>query len=97
MPASAFQRLDAVSAMVVPPQRKQWSGQDVVAEAAQVKFPLPAAWIPSRTAQRGFIEQQLGKEIARARAEYALSLATVHLDEFAEMIKRHVNRQWTRP
>ncbi len=39
---------------------------------------------------RAFIEQQLGKEIARARRQNtALSLATVHLDEFAELNKRY--------
>ena len=37
-----------------------------------------------------FIEQQLGKEIARAkRQNSSLSLATIHLDEFAEIIKRY--------
>src|SRR5260370_668547 len=37
-----------------------------------------------------FMEQQLGKEIARARRQNtALSLATIHLDEFTEMTKRH--------
>ena len=39
---------------------------------------------------RAFIEQQLGKEIARARRQNtALSLATIHLDEFAELGKRY--------
>lgn len=39
---------------------------------------------------RAFIEQQLGKEIARARRLHtALSLATVHLDDFAEMNKHY--------
>src|SRR5216684_7284872 len=39
---------------------------------------------------RAFIEQQLGKEIARARRQNtALSLATVHLDEFDEVTKRY--------
>jgi diguanylate cyclase (GGDEF)-like protein len=38
---------------------------------------------------RTFIEQQLGKEIASAkRRNSSLSLATIHLDEFAEIIKR---------
>ncbi len=38
---------------------------------------------------RAFIEQQLGKEIGRAkRQNSSLSLATIHLDEFAEIIKR---------
>ena len=39
---------------------------------------------------RSFIEQQLGKEIARARRQNtALSLATIHLDEFAELNNRY--------
>ena len=39
---------------------------------------------------RAFIEQQLGKEIARARRQNtALSLATIHLDEFDEINKRY--------
>jgi diguanylate cyclase (GGDEF)-like protein len=39
---------------------------------------------------RNFIEQQLGKEIARAkRQNSALSLATVHLDEFDELNTRY--------
>lgn len=37
---------------------------------------------------RAFIEQQLGKEIARAkRQNSSLSLAAIHLDEFAEITK----------
>src|SRR5258708_1123993 len=37
-----------------------------------------------------FIEQHLGKEIARAkRQNSSLSLATIHLDEFAEIAKRY--------
>jgi diguanylate cyclase (GGDEF)-like protein len=39
---------------------------------------------------RGFIEQQLGKEIARARRQNAsLSLATIHIDGFDEVSKRY--------
>jgi len=39
---------------------------------------------------RAFIEQQLGKEIARARRQNtALSLATIHLDDLTEMNKRY--------
>jgi len=39
---------------------------------------------------RAFIEQQLGKEIARARRQNtALSMATIHLDQFAEISKRY--------
>ena len=39
---------------------------------------------------RFFIEQQLGKEIARAKRQSTpLSLATIHLDDFAEAQKRY--------
>lgn len=39
---------------------------------------------------RAFIEQQLGKEIGRAkRQNSSLSLATIHLDEFAEIANRY--------
>jgi diguanylate cyclase (GGDEF)-like protein len=39
---------------------------------------------------RFFIEQQLGKEIARAKRQNTpLSLATIHLDDFAEAQKRY--------
>jgi diguanylate cyclase (GGDEF)-like protein len=39
---------------------------------------------------RGFIEHQLGKEIARAkRQNSSLSLATIHIDEFDEVSKRY--------
>lgn len=39
---------------------------------------------------RAAIEQQLGKEIARARRQNtSLSLATLHLDDFAELNQRH--------
>ncbi len=38
---------------------------------------------------RAFIEQQLGKEIARAKQQNSsLSLATIHLDEFGEIANR---------
>src|SRR5215470_2167073 len=39
---------------------------------------------------RAFIEQQLGKEIARAkRMDTSLSLATIHLDGFDQLTKRY--------
>lgn len=39
---------------------------------------------------RAFIEQELGKEIARAkRLKSSLSLATIHLDEFVDITKRY--------
>jgi diguanylate cyclase (GGDEF)-like protein len=72
-------------------QRKQWSGQDVAADAAPGQISSPSGVDPvTGLHTRAFIEQQLGKEIARARRQNtALSLATIHLDEFAEMTKRH--------
>ena len=58
-------------------------------QAAQISDPSgidPATGLYTR----GFIEQQLGKEIARAkRQNSALSLATIHLDEFDEINKRY--------
>jgi diguanylate cyclase (GGDEF)-like protein len=39
---------------------------------------------------RGFIEKQLGKEIARAKRQNAsLSLATIHINEFEDVSKRY--------
>jgi diguanylate cyclase (GGDEF)-like protein len=39
---------------------------------------------------RGSIDQQLGKEIGRARREKtALSVATIHVDEFAQLTQRY--------
>jgi diguanylate cyclase (GGDEF)-like protein len=72
-------------------QRKQWSGQNVAEDAAPGQISSPSGVDPvTGLHTRGFIEQQLGKEIARARRQNtALSLATIHLDEFAEMLKRH--------
>jgi len=74
-------------------QRKQWSGQNPGSSDAAAPGPISTSGgVDSVTGlhTRAFIEQQLGKEIARARRQNtALSLATVHLDEFAEMTKRH--------
>ena len=72
-------------------QRKQLSGQNASADAhpGQISDPSgidPVTGLHTRT----FIEQQLGKEIARARRQNtALSLATIHLDQFAEISKRY--------
>src|SRR6266478_899503 len=58
-------------------------------QAAQISDPSgidPATGLYTR----GYIEQQLGKEIARAkRQNSSLSLATIHLDEFDEISKRY--------
>jgi len=75
-------------------ERKHLSGQQN-ADDAPGAAPAPissSGGVDSVTGlhTRAFIEQQLGKEIARARRQNtALSLATVHLDEFAELGKRY--------
>ena len=72
-------------------QRKQLNGQKAGADAPTAQFSAPSGIDPvTGLHTRAFIEQQLGKEIARARRQNtALSLATVHLDEFVEMNKRY--------
>ena len=72
-------------------QRKQLSGQNAGAEAHPRQVSGSSGFDPvTGLHTRAFIEQQLGKEIARARRQNtALSLATVHLDEFAEINKRY--------
>jgi diguanylate cyclase (GGDEF)-like protein len=74
-------------------QRKQWSGQNAGSADAALSGPISnSSGVDPVTGlhTRGFIEQQLGKEIGRARRQNtALSLATIHLDEFTEMNKRH--------
>jgi diguanylate cyclase (GGDEF)-like protein len=72
-------------------QRKQLSRQNAVSDAPAAQISDPSGIDPvTGLHTRGFIEQQLGKEIARARRQNtALSLATVHLDEFAEIKKRY--------
>jgi diguanylate cyclase (GGDEF)-like protein len=70
-------------------ERKQLTGQNFAADAGQLSDP---SGIDSATGlyNRAFIEQQLGKEIARARRQNtALSLATIHLDEFADLNQRY--------
>ncbi len=72
-------------------QRRQLSGQSAGADAHPGQFSDPSGIDPvTGLHTRAFIEQQLGKEIARARRQNtALSLATVHLDEFDEVTKRY--------
>jgi len=72
-------------------QRKQLSGHDAGPEGHPSQISDPSGSDPvTGLHTRGFIEQQLGKEIARARRQNtALSLATIHLDEFAEINKRY--------
>jgi diguanylate cyclase (GGDEF)-like protein len=70
-------------------QRKQLTVQISGADAALISDPSSADPVTGLHT-RGFIEQQLGKEIARARRQNtALSLATIHLDEFAELNRRY--------
>ena len=75
-------------------ERKHFSGNAGSADDAALpdKISTSSSSVDSVTGlhTRVFIEQQLGKEIARARRQNtALSLATVHLDEFAELGKRY--------
>ncbi|HEV1994741.1 MAG TPA: GGDEF domain-containing protein [Candidatus Acidoferrum sp.] len=72
-------------------QRKQLSGQNAGADAQSGQISDSSGIDPvTGLHTRAFIEQQLGKEIARARRQNtALSLATVHLDEFAEINNRY--------
>jgi diguanylate cyclase (GGDEF)-like protein len=71
--------------------RKQFTEQSAGLKAylGQISDPTgldPVTGLYTRT----FIEQQLGKEIARAkRQNSALSLAAVHLDEFDQLNKRY--------
>ncbi len=71
--------------------KKRLSGENAEAEAQPGQIFDPSGIDPvTGLHTRGFIEQQLGKEIARARRQNtALSLATIHLDEFTEVTKRH--------
>ena len=72
-------------------QRNQLSGQNAGADAPSGQFSAPSGIDPiTGLHTRAFIEPQLGKEIARARRQNtALSLATIHLDDFTEMNKRY--------
>ena len=72
-------------------QRKQLSGQNAGADAHPGQTSDPSGIDPvTGLHTRAYIEQQLGKEIARARRQNtALSLATIHLDQFAEISKRY--------
>ncbi len=70
-------------------QRKQLGASNVAADAGQLSDSSSTDSVTGLHT-RSFIEQQLGKEIARARRQNtALSLATIHLDEFDEINKRY--------
>lgn len=68
-------------------QRRELTAQGAGAEGHGEQVNDPTAVDPvTGLYTRAFIEQQLGKEIARARRQNtALSLATIHLDDFAEV------------
>src|SRR5260370_13248171 len=72
-------------------QRRQLSGQNVVSDAPPAQISDPSGIDPvTGLHTRAFIEQQLGKEIARARRQNtARSRATIHLDQLAEISKRY--------
>jgi len=72
-------------------QRRQLSGQNAATDTLAPQVSDPSGLDPvTGLHNRAFIEQQLGKEIARARRQNtALSLATIHLDDFTEMNKRY--------
>jgi diguanylate cyclase (GGDEF)-like protein len=72
-------------------QRRELTGQNAAPDAPTAQNSDPSG-VDAVTGlhTRGFIEQQLGKEIARARRQNtSLSLATIHLDDFTEMNKRY--------
>ena len=69
--------------------RKQLSASNSAADSGQLSDSSTTDSVTGLHT-RAFIEQQLGKEIARARRQNtALSLATIHLDEFADLNKRY--------
>jgi diguanylate cyclase (GGDEF)-like protein len=72
-------------------ERRQLTGQGAGAEGQAGQISDPTVVDPvTGLYTRHFIEQQLGKEIARARRQSsALSLATIHLDDFAELGKHY--------
>jgi diguanylate cyclase (GGDEF)-like protein len=72
-------------------RRKELSRGDAGRKVLSAQIPESSS-IDSVTGlhTRTFIEQHLGREIARAKRENSsLSLATIHLDEFAELAKRY--------
>lgn len=70
-------------------QRKQFMELNTGSQPAVYSDPSgvdPVTGLPTQA----FLEQQLGKEIARAkRQNLALSLATIHIEEFAEVSQRY--------
>jgi diguanylate cyclase (GGDEF)-like protein len=74
-----------------PRRRRELSGDDALRGVPTGQIPESSS-IDGVTGlhTRAFIEQQLGIEIARAkRQNSSLSLATIHVDEFAEISTRY--------
>ena len=71
--------------------RRHLTGQDVGGEAAGTEMIGGSSVDPvTDLFTRASAEQQLGKEIARARRQNtALSIATIHLEEFTELTQRN--------
>jgi diguanylate cyclase (GGDEF)-like protein len=71
--------------------RKQSAEQSLDAQAMPQQFSEAAGLDPvTGLYTRSSLEQHLGKEVARARRQNsALSLATLHVDEFAHLIARY--------
>ena len=71
--------------------RRQWTEQNAGPQANAGEIFDPSGVDPvTGLYTRAAIEQQLGKEIARARRQNtALSLATLHLEEFAQLNERY--------
>jgi diguanylate cyclase (GGDEF)-like protein len=72
-------------------RRKQLSDQSPFPEKGASEFTDPSGFdAVTGLYTRVSIEQQLGKEIGRARRENtALSVATIHIDEFTEITQRY--------
>ena len=72
-------------------RRKQLAAQNPFSERSGSEISDVSGFDPvTGLHTRGSIDQQLGKEIGRARRENtALSVATIHIDEFAQITQRY--------
>jgi two-component system cell cycle response regulator len=72
-------------------RRKQLTAQNPFPEKGAGEFADASGFDPvTGLYNRVSIEQQLGKEIGRARRENtALSVATIHIDEFPQIVQRY--------
>jgi diguanylate cyclase (GGDEF)-like protein len=72
-------------------RRKELTAQNPFPERSASEFADPSGFDPvTGLYTRVSIEQQLGKEIGRARRENtSLSIATIHIDEFAQITQRY--------